>query len=60
MDGPFLVLERIRNAYWLKLPGSMKIHPIFLPNKLQKAAINPLPGQIEEPSLPVEINGKKE
>ena len=33
---------------------------MFSPDKLQKAADNPLPGQVQEPPEPVEINDDEE
>ena len=38
----------------------MKIHPVFSPDKLRRAANDPLPAQTEEPGEPVEINGENE
>jgi transposase InsO family protein len=60
MAGKFRILEKVGNSYRLDLPPSMRIHPIFSPDKLRKAANDPLPGQQEDPVEPVEINGEKE
>jgi hypothetical protein len=49
MASPFEIVEQISNSYRLKLPDSMKIHNVFLPDQLQKAASDPLPGQINLP-----------
>lgn len=38
----------------------MRIHPIFPPEKLRKAANDPLPGQQEDPGEPVVINDEQE
>ena len=38
----------------------MKIHDVFSPDKLRKAADDPLPGQVQEPPEPVEINDDEE
>ena len=38
----------------------MKIHDVFSPDKLRKAANNPLPRQVQEPPEPVEINDDEE
>jgi transposase InsO family protein len=58
--GPFKILEQVGHSYRLELPESMKIHPIFSPDKLRKAAEDPLPGQVEEPPPPVNITGDLE
>ena len=60
MIGPFQITEQVRHAYQLDLPLTMKIHNMFSPDKLQKAADNPLPGQVQEPPEPVEINDDEE
>jgi hypothetical protein len=60
MAGKFRIIERVGNSYRLELPPSMKIHPVFSPDKLRKAADNPLPGQLEDPGEPVEIDGQQE
>ena len=44
MVGPYAVLEKIGNSYKVKLPDLIKVHPIFLPDKLWKAANDLLPG----------------
>ena len=38
----------------------MKIYPIFLPDKLQKASDNPLLGQQNEPPLTIRITDDEE
>ena len=60
MIGPFRITEQVRHAYRLDLPPTMKIHDMFSPDKLQKAADDPLPGQVQEPPEPVEINNDEE
>ncbi|MGH7239812.1 MAG: DDE-type integrase/transposase/recombinase [Candidatus Saccharimonadales bacterium] len=59
-DGPFLIVEKVGNAYRLDLPKSMKIHQEFSPDKLRKAAMDPLPGQITDSPEPMEIDGENE
>jgi hypothetical protein len=51
------VLEKIGNLYKVKLLNLIKVHPIFLLDKLQKAATDPLPRQRNELLLPIQVNG---
>ena len=60
MAGPYKVLRRIRNSYKVKLLKSMKIHLIFLPDKLQKASNNPLLSQRNKPPLPIQVTDNQE
>jgi transposase InsO family protein len=59
--GPYKIVAKEGNAYRLELPASMKVHPVFSPNKLRSAAkTDPLPGQIGDAPLPVEVNDQQE
>ena len=60
MIGPFQITEQLGHAYQLDLPLIMKIHNMFSPDKLWKAADDPLPRQVQEPPKPVEINDDEE
>ena len=60
MAGPFKIIRQIGNSYELELPESMKIHPVFAPEKLRKAATDPLPGQKEDPQPPIVVTDEQE
>jgi hypothetical protein len=53
MARPYKILKKIGNLYKVKLPDSVKVHPVFSLDKLQKAATDPLPGQVNPPPLPI-------
>src|ERR1700677_125096 len=58
--GPYLILEVINdNAFKLKLPSSMKIHPVFTRSKLQLYSPPTIPGQSITPQGPVVIEGEE-
>ena len=38
----------------------MKVHSIFSPDRLRKAPVDPLPGQVETPTDPVQITTEDE
>ena len=60
MEGPFLVLAKEGNSYRVQLPETMKIHNVFSPDRLLKAAMNPLPGQVNTPSQPIQVTEDEE
>jgi hypothetical protein len=60
MAGPYTILEQVGHAYWLDLPPAIKIHLVILADKLRKAADDPLLAQIQEPGLPIVVNGQEE
>jgi len=60
MAGPYEVLERVGNAYRVNLPESVWVHLIFSPNKLCKAATDPLPSQKNDPLPPIQVNSDDE
>ena len=60
MIGPYRIDKMIGSSCRLALPESMKIHNVFHTSLLRKAAVDPLPGQINDPAPPVVIEGKEE
>ena len=48
MVGPYLILAKEGHSFRVRLPASIKIHPVFAPNLLRKDKNNPLPGQAQE------------
>ena len=49
----YKIFNKVGNLYKVKLLDSVKVHPVFSLNKLWKAAIDPLLGQVNLPLLPV-------
>jgi hypothetical protein len=45
MDSLYEILEQIGHSFKLKLPESIKVHPVFHAKKLCKDPRNPLLGQ---------------
>ena len=44
MDGSYEILEQIGHSFKLKLPESIKVHPVFYAEKLRKDLRNLLLG----------------
>jgi hypothetical protein len=60
-SGPYKILAKEGHAYRLELSDSIKVHPVFSPDKLRRAAKSaPLTGQIADPALPMEVNDQQE
>jgi hypothetical protein len=60
MAGPFEIIEQVGHSFRLKLPASMKVHPVFHADKLRRAPENPLPGQQNPETPPVQVNDQEE
>jgi len=58
--GPFEIIEQVGHLFKLKLLESIKVHPVFHTEKLQKALENPLPGQSNPDPPPLQVNNKEE
>jgi hypothetical protein len=56
MEGPFEIIEQVGYSFKLKLPDSIKVHPIFHAEKLRRDPGNPLPGQSNPNPQPIEVN----
>jgi hypothetical protein len=60
MAGLFKITRKIENLYKVKLPDTIKIYNVFSPDRLQKTAEDPLPGQVNKPSPPIMITTEEE
>ena len=60
MARPYRILGKVGHSYRLDLLDTIRVHPVFSPDKLRKAATDPLPGQKTEPPLPIRVSGDDE
>ena len=51
MAEPYKIFSKVKNLYTVKLSDLVKVYPIFSLDKLRKAAINSLLGQVNPPPL---------
>ena len=59
MIGPYKVKELVKLSYWLELLHTIKIHDVFHPNLLQKAATDLLPGQQNSSPSPTVVDDEE-
>jgi transposase InsO family protein len=59
--GPFRIAKKIgKAAFRLKLPASMRIHPVFHVSLLEPFRPNDIPGRTQDPSPPVIVDNQEE
>ncbi|PGH01304.1 hypothetical protein AJ79_07941 [Helicocarpus griseus UAMH5409] len=60
MAEPWPITEKVGNSYHVQLLASVKIHPIFSPDKLHQDPNKSLSEQVPDSPPPIEVNGELE
>ena len=60
MAGPYKIFKKVGHSFKVKILELIKIHSIFSLDRLWNAIDNPLPGQYNNPLLPIQIAEDKE
>jgi hypothetical protein len=60
MAGPYEIIENLGNSYKVRLLETIRVHLVFSLDRLQKASMDPLPGQWNDPPLPIQVDRKDE
>ena len=57
LAGPYTILKQVGYSFKIELPLGFRMSPIFHASRLRKDPQNPLPGQINDPEEPQEVDG---
>ena len=57
---PFKIVKKVERAFQLELLRTMLIHDVFHSSLLQRAAMDPLPGQKQTLSPPIIVKNQEE